>query len=74
MGKCSYKYSYKQSYRQIPNELTKHDSILIRKNRIVLPQSLRKKAIEITLQGHSGYVKLNTCWEKKYIGRDSMQM
>ena len=48
-----------QSYKQIQNELTEHNSILIRENRIVLPQSLRKKAIEIAHQIHLVYVKLN---------------
>ena len=43
-----------QRYKQIRNKLTEHNSILICENRIVLPQSLEKKAIEIAHQGHLG--------------------
>ena len=49
-----------QSYKQIRNELAEHNSILIGENRIVLPQSLQKKAIEIAHQGHLGICKVKS--------------
>ena len=61
-----------QSYKQIRNKLTEH-SILIRENRIVLPQSLRKKAIEIAHQGHLGICKVKSLLREKvyWLGRDA---
>ena len=49
-----------ENYKQIRNELTEHNSELIRDNRIVLPQSLQKKTIEIANQGHLGICKVKS--------------
>ena len=49
-----------QRYKQIRNKLAEHNSILIRENRISLPQSLRKKAIEIAYQGNLGICKVKS--------------
>ena len=49
-----------QRYKQIRNKLAEHNSILIRENRISLPQSLRKKAIEIAYQGSLGICKVKS--------------
>ena len=54
-----------QRYKQIRNELTEHNSILIREKKIVLPQSLRKKAIEIAYQGHLGICKVKSLLREK---------
>ena len=49
-----------ESYKQIRNELTEHNSELIRDNRIVLPQSLQKKTIEIANQGRLEICKVKS--------------
>ena len=54
-----------QSFKQIRNELTEHNSKLIHENRIVLPQSLQKKAIEIAHQGHLGICKVKSLLREK---------
>ena len=56
-----------QRYKQIRNKLTEHNSILILENRIALPQSLRKKAIEIAHQGHLGICKVKSLLREKSI-------
>ena len=55
-----------QSYKQIWNELTEHNWILIHENRIVLPQSLQKKAIKIAHQGHLGICKVKSLLREKH--------
>ena len=54
-----------QRYKQIRNELIEHNSILKRENRIVLPQSLLKKTIEIVHQGRIGICKVKSLLREK---------
>ena len=46
-----------QSYQKVKNDLTVVDKIVMRYNRIVIPQNLRKKALDLAHEGHLGIVK-----------------
>lgn len=44
--------------RSVRDELTVHsDDVLLRSNRIVLPQTLRRRAVQVSHEGHQGMAK-----------------
>ena len=44
-------------YEKFKHEFTKYDGIVLRCNRIALPRKLRKRALEIAHESHSGIAK-----------------
>ena len=65
-----------KAYRKIKSELAlnEHDRIILRGSRIILPESLRLKAIHIAHEGHQGLVKTKQLLREKvwYPGIDKL--
>ncbi len=61
------KVSELKAYRKIKTELTfnEQDQIILRGSKIVLPESLRLKAIHIAHEGHQGLVKTKQLLREK---------
>ncbi len=70
------KVSELKAYRKIKTELTfnEQDQIILRGSKIVLPESLRLKAIHIAHEGHQGLVKTKQLLREKvwYPGIDKL--
>lgn len=52
-------------YRKVANELTSTDGILVRGTRIVIPNDLRKRTLDITHESHRGIVRLKQALRTK---------
>ena len=48
-----------QPYKKLNDELSVYNGLVLRGNRIVIPVSLRSKAVDLAHQGHQGIVKTN---------------
>ncbi|KAK9711410.1 Integrase zinc binding domain [Popillia japonica] len=46
-----------KGYKNIKHEITSENGVVLRNNKIILPKSLQKKAIELAHRGHLGMVK-----------------
>ena len=46
-----------QPYKKLNDELSVYNGLVLRRNRIVIPVSLRSKAVDLAHQGHQGIVK-----------------
>ena len=44
-------------YKKISHEISVHDGLILRGNRIIIPKSLREKVINLAHAGHQGVVK-----------------
>lgn len=61
--------------RSVRDELTVHsDNVLLRNNRIVLPQTLRKRAVQVSHEGHEGMAKTKAYLRSKvwFPGMDAV--
>ncbi|CAK1584529.1 unnamed protein product [Parnassius mnemosyne] len=54
-----------KSYKFFENELCFHDSILLRRNKIVIPQQLCKSVLDAAYEGHPGIVAMKGRWRSK---------
>ena len=54
-------------FHKLKDELTVHNNaqLILRGSRLILPQSLRKKAIELAHEGHQGIVKTKRLLREK---------
>ena len=46
-----------QPYKKLNDEVSVYNGLVLRENRIVIPASLRSKAVDLAHQGHQGIVK-----------------
>jgi len=46
-----------QHYKKIKDELSVFNGLVLRRNRIVIPSTLRSKAVDLAHGGHQGIVK-----------------
>ncbi|CAK1582691.1 unnamed protein product [Parnassius mnemosyne] len=54
-----------KSYKFFENELCFHDSILLRRNKIVIQQQLCKSVLDAAYEGHPGIVAMKGRWRSK---------
>ena len=63
-----------RNFSKIMDELTVHDHLILRQQRLVLPKSLQEKAVEIAHEGHLGITKTKALMRTKvwFPGMDSL--
>ena len=59
-------------YSTLRDELSNFDGIVLRKNRIVVPQSLRKKILKLAHETHQGVVKTKQSLRTRFFFSDGM--
>jgi len=63
-----------QGYKRLKDEFSVHNGLVLRGNRIVIPATLRNKAVDLAHLGHQGIVKTQQLLRDKvwFPGRDKM--
>ena len=63
-----------QNYKKLKDELSVFNGLMLRRNRIVIPSSLRSKAVDLAHGGHQGIVKTKQLIRDKvwFLGIDKL--
>ena len=54
-----------QEYKKVKDELLVYKGTILRGNRVVVPNTLRDRAVELAHVGHQGVVKTNASSERR---------
>ncbi|CAC5425652.1 unnamed protein product [Mytilus coruscus] len=69
------KYTELQQYRSIQDELVVHeDNILLRDNRIVMPTSLRDRAVSLAHEGHQGLTRPKHSFDQNQMDEEEEEL